>query len=189
MRNFRIWLAGFQSTWWSRVYSSQIPNQPRNWRGQSFVKSTVIKILDIRNNSVWVFWYERWLNGSSFTVLGFLAKIKTSPSLFLIFRLQDFSNSKCVTGGSCLDVHGDWNRTLINGILFVPPRLDRSNFARKTIEEYVKQHIENNNTWCAEIPDFECWTWYLKSERSERVYYRKDNACSLRKAIIFTEKR
>jgi hypothetical protein len=55
MRNFRIWLAGFQSTWWSRVYSSQIPNQPRNWRGQSFVKSTVIKILDIRNDSVWVF--------------------------------------------------------------------------------------------------------------------------------------
>jgi hypothetical protein len=42
MWNFRIWLAGFQSTWWSRVYSSQIPNQPRNWRGQSFVKSTVI---------------------------------------------------------------------------------------------------------------------------------------------------
>jgi hypothetical protein len=41
MRNFRIWLAGFQSTWGSRVYSSQIPNQPRNWRGQSFVKSTV----------------------------------------------------------------------------------------------------------------------------------------------------
>jgi hypothetical protein len=43
MRNFRIWLAGFQSTWWSRVYSSQIPNQSRNWRGQSFVKSTVIE--------------------------------------------------------------------------------------------------------------------------------------------------
>jgi hypothetical protein len=42
MRNFRIWLAGFQSTWWSRVHSSQIPNQSRNWRGQSFVKSTVI---------------------------------------------------------------------------------------------------------------------------------------------------
>jgi hypothetical protein len=41
MRNFRIWLAGFQSTWWSRVYSSQISNQPRNWHGQSFVKSTV----------------------------------------------------------------------------------------------------------------------------------------------------
>jgi hypothetical protein len=41
MRNVRIWLAGFQSTWWSRVYSSQIPNQPRNWRGQSFVESTV----------------------------------------------------------------------------------------------------------------------------------------------------
>jgi hypothetical protein len=47
MRNFRIWLAGFQSTWWSRVYSSQIPNQPRNWRGQSFVKSTVKLVLFI----------------------------------------------------------------------------------------------------------------------------------------------
>jgi hypothetical protein len=44
MRNFRIWLAGFQSTWWSRVYSSQIPNQPRNWCGQSFVKSTVTSL-------------------------------------------------------------------------------------------------------------------------------------------------
>ena len=63
MQNFRIWLASFQSTWWSCVYSlysSQILNQPRNWRGQSFMKSIVTIRINWKNRAT-IWWIHQFV--------------------------------------------------------------------------------------------------------------------------------
>jgi hypothetical protein len=75
MRNFRIWLAGFQSTWWSRVYSSQIPNQ-----------STV----NYKLHAVFVFCITSLFELLSST-LGEQQKISFVRLLYKIFKFELFS--------------------------------------------------------------------------------------------------